>query len=154
MRSPHWPRALELASTSRSCWVCSEQRVDAFVLARSSLLSSPYALRWPPSSWRTSVAHLVELAGHRDELLVDQRLLAVELGARPHALLLEERLVRFEQAIERLVVGVALLVGEAGDLLGERTDRVGGGARSTGSGAGLRVSTRRRQQPHRPHIRG
>ena len=62
-----------------------------------------------------------------------------EPGAHP--LLLEERPVGLEQAAERLVVGVALLVGEAGDLLGERARSGRPAGAGAGSGAGRRAST-------------
>ena len=62
--------------------------------------------------------------------------LPVELGAGPHPLLFEEGPVRLEEAVERLVVGVALLVGEAGDLLGERARS--GPTAGAGCGTGRR----------------
>ena len=48
------------------------------------------------------LADLAELAGHRHELLVDEALLAVELGRGPQPFLFEQRPVRFEQAGDEL----------------------------------------------------
>ena len=120
MRSPHWPRAFELASDLAELLGVLGERGDALVLAPQLVAQLAVGLALAAVELAHELGDLVELAGHGDELLVDQRLLAVELGAGAHPFLLEERLVRLEQAVERLVVGVALLVGEAGDLLGER----------------------------------
>ena len=102
------------------------QRGDALVLAPQLVAELAVGLALAAVELAHELGHLVELAGHGDELLVDQRLLAVELGARAHPLLLEERLVGLEQPVEGLVVGVALLVGEARHLLGQRRDLVDG----------------------------
>ena len=90
------------------------ERGDAFVLATQLVAELAVRFALPTLDLTHELGHLVELAGHGDELLVDQRLLPVELGARAHAFLLERRLVGLEEPAQRLVVGVALLVGQAG----------------------------------------
>ena len=69
-------------------------------------------------------------------------------------LLLEERPVGLEQAAERLVVGVALLVGEAGDLLGQRRDRVDRGRRIAGAARLAGEHDGDARPPLRAHNRG
>ena len=111
------------------------QRRDALVLPAQLVAQLAVGHALAAVEPADELGHLVELAGHGDELLVDQRLLAVELRAGAHPLLLEDRPVRVEEAAERLVERAALLVGQAGDLLGQRRDRVVG---RSGRGLGHR----------------
>ena len=127
------------------------ERGDALVLAPQLVAELAVGLALAAVERAHELAHLVELAGHRHELLVDQRLLAVELGSGAEPLLLEHGPVRLEQATERLVGGVALLVGEAGDLLGERPmDRSVGSGAGGAAGAGRRAiaTAAMRRRPH------
>ena len=79
------------------------ERVQPFVLAPQ--LVRELAERLVPIVFELAheLADLAELARHRDELLVDQALLAVELRRRAQALLFEQGPVRVEQARDELV---------------------------------------------------
>ena len=127
--------------------MCSESAVDALVLAAQLVAELAVGLALAALDLAHELGDLVELAGHRDELLVDQRLLAVELGPGADALLFEQGAVGLEQPVERLVVRVALLVGEARDLLGQRRDRVG---RRLGQRRGRRRSAATASAARRP----
>ena len=86
-------------------------------------------MRRSPLELAHELADLAELAGHRDELLVDQRLLAVELGGGAATLLVEQRAVRLEQPVQQRLADAALLVGEVAQLQCE----VGGRYRRDGA---------------------
>ena len=139
MRSPHWPRTFVLTSASRRLCVLSRSLSMPSRWRASSLLSAPNFRSRSVSSSRTSSPTCSDLVGdavaRRRELLVDEGLLAVELGARPGPVAFEERAVELLHLVHRgldgrvaaLLAGPALLVGEPAHLAGER--RVAGATR-------------------------
>jgi len=65
------------------------QRREAFVLAPQLVAELAVGLALATIELAHQLGHLVELTGHGDELLIDQRLLAVELGSGPDPFLFE-----------------------------------------------------------------
>ena len=83
--------------------MCSESAFEPFVLAPELVRELAERLVAIVFELAYEVADLAELARHRDELLIDQPLLPVELGAGPQPFLFEQGPVRIEHERDQLV---------------------------------------------------
>ena len=145
MRSPHWPRVLELASASRRPWaVCASSAIPARCWAQRARelvdLGAATGLEVPDQR-----GHLAELVLHGGELLLHLAAFVGERLPRPGPLGVEQRPVGLDEVPERGLLLLRRAPGDAvGDLLGIGADgRIGPTAlhderRGTGGGADRR----------------